>query len=553
MARWIDTTPSVDHRNRVLVLFGRLPRINYPLIGKRLLLVPALILIQQVVAQPIVKSLLTIYPDSAKDVISRNIYGHFSEHLGRCIYEGIWVGENSPIPNTRGIRNDVVAALRNIQIPNLRWPGGCFADEYHWMDGIGPCSKRPKKVNTNWGGVTEDNSFGTHEFMDMCEQLGCEPVICGNIGSGTVKEMSDWVDYLTSDAESPMMDLRKAHGRDKPWKVKFWCVGNETWGCGGIMSPEFYANELGRYSRFLKNNRDSVLYRIASGGHVDDYNWTEVLMKKWSATDGWLQGYMNGYSLHNYTVCHDWSSKGSATDFNEDDWFATLSKTLVMNELISKHSAIMDKYDPGKRVGLVVDEWGNWHDVEPGTNPAFLYQQNTLRDAMVAALNLNIFNKHCSRVTMANLAQVVNVLQAVILTDKEKMLLTPTYHVFDLYKVHQGATFIPLDLTSEDYELNGQKIPALSATASVDSGETIHISIVNVNPKKSVRVSCAIKGVVPASISGKILTSSAMQDHNTFEQPNKVAIKNFSAFKVSGAELIVDVSPKSIVALEIRK
>jgi len=495
---------------------------------------------------------LTIYPDSGKYQISKHIYGHFSEHLGRLIYGGIWVGENNSIPNKNGIRTDIVEALKKIKIPNLRWPGGCFADEYHWKDGIGPRDERPKTINTNWGGVIEDNSFGTHEFMDLCDQLGCEPVICGNIGSGTVEEMSDWVDYLTADNEGPMSRLRKKNGREKPWKVKFWGMGNETWGCGGIMTSDFYADEMARYSRFLRNNNDNVLYKIASGGLEADYNWTETIMKKWSSTGGWLQGYLSGYSLHYYTVPHDWTNKGSATDFNEQDWFTTIFKTLRMDTLVTNHSAIMDKYDPQKRIGLIVDEWGDWHEVEPGTNPGFLYQQNTLRDAMVAAINLNIFNKHCSRVKMANIAQIVNVLQALILTDKEKMILTPTYHVFDLYKVHQDAIFLPFKLESEDYELDGKKIPSLHATASKDSTGLIHISIVNVNPEKSLKVSCGIEGVTSKQISGKILTSENMQDHNTFEQPDNVKIKEFKQFKIEDDKILIDMPSKSIITLEIK-
>ena len=348
---------------------------------------------------------MVVHADAAKDTINRYIYGQFAEHLGHGIYGGLWVGENSSIPNTRGIRNDVVGALKKIHVPAIRWPGGCFADEYHWKDGIGPRADRPKMVNSNWGGVTEDNSFGTHEFMDLCEQLGCQPVICGNIGSGTVREMAEWVQYLTSDGDNPMTALRRKNGREKPWKVKFWCVGNETWGCGGIMSADHYANELGRYSFFLKNYGPNALYKIASGGLERDYDWTETLMKKWKGTDGWLQPYMSGYSLHFYTV-NDWNRKGSATEFAENDWFTTLAKTMAMDTLVTRHGEIMEKYDAQKKIGLIVDEWGNWFDVEPGTNPGFLYQQNTLRDAMVAAVNLNIFHKHCDRVKGASIAQI---------------------------------------------------------------------------------------------------------------------------------------------------
>ncbi|MDR1403564.1 MAG: alpha-N-arabinofuranosidase, partial [Tannerellaceae bacterium] len=415
---------------------------------------------------------LTVNVDQGRDVISKHIYGHFSEHLGHCIYGGYWVGEDSPIPNTRGIRNDVVKALRDISVPNLRWPGGCFADEYHWMDGIGPRSERPKMVNTHWGGVTEDNSFGTHEFLDLCEQLGCEPYISGNLGSGSVEEMSKWVEYITFDGESPMANLRKQNGREKPWNVRFWGVGNESWGCGGNMTPDTYAAFYRHYATYCRNYGDNRLYKIACGANAADYDWTETLMKN--------VGYqMQGLSLHYYTIpTGNWGKKGSATQFDEAEYFATIQRTLFMDELLTKHSTIMDRYDPQKRIGLMTDEWGVWTDVEPGSNPGFLYQQNSLRDAILAAVNLNVFNAHCDRVKMANIAQTVNVLQAVILTDKEKMLLTPTYWVYYLYKVHQDATLLPVSFTSGKYELNGQAIDAVSVSASKDALGKIHLTLV---------------------------------------------------------------------------
>ncbi len=333
---------------------------------------------------------IIINADLGKETINKNIYGHFSEHLGHCIYGGYWVGEDSKIPNTDGIRNDVVTALRDIGIPNLRWPGGCFADEYHWMDGIGPRDERPTMINTNWGGVTEDNSFGTHEFMELCNQLGCEPIICGNLGSGTVQEMSQWVEYLNSNNISPMTDLRKANGQEEPWGVKYWGIGNESWGCGGNMTAEYYSDVMKHYGTFLKDYGDNRLYKIACGPSDVDYDWMETLMKNGNPGRSF-----QGISLHYYTVCHTWAKKGSATQFDESEYFTTLKKTLFMKELLDKHITIMDKYDPSNRVGLIVDEWGNWHDVEPGTNPGFLFQQNTVRDAMVASVNLDLFNNHC--------------------------------------------------------------------------------------------------------------------------------------------------------------
>src|SRR6478672_939193 len=371
---------------------------------------------------------LHVLTRAPKARIAPEIYGHFAEHLGRCIYEGFWVGEDSDIPNTKGIRNDVVEALKNLNIPVLRWPGGCFADEYHWRDGIGPRQQRPRRLNTNWGGVVETNAFGTHEFMDLAEQIGADPYISANVGSGTPQEMMEWMEYMTSDADTELANLRRRNGRDKPWRVPYVGVGNESWGCGGNMRPDYYADEYRRFSTFIKNYSGNRVTKIASGSNGEDYNWTEVLMSR--ATRN-----MDGLSMHYYTLpTGDWNKKGSATQFGEAEWRATLARTLRMEELVRKHSEIMDKYDPMKRVGLMVDEWGTWYDAEPGMPGSRLYQQNSLRDAVAAAINLNIFNQHADRVRMANIAQTVNVLQAVILTNGAKMILTPTYHVFEMFK-----------------------------------------------------------------------------------------------------------------------
>ncbi|MDR0877630.1 MAG: alpha-N-arabinofuranosidase, partial [Treponema sp.] len=433
---------------------------------------------------------ITVGPLQDKIKIDRHIYGHFSEHLGHCIYGGYWVGEDSPIPNIRGIRKDIVAALKHIKIPNLRWPGGCFADEYHWKDGIGPRSDRPKMINTNWGGVTEDNSFGTHEFLDLCSQLECEPYICGNVGSGTVQELSQWVEYINSNAISPMTEARKRNGKEDPWGVRFWGIGNESWGCGGMMTPEFYADNFRRYGVYARNYGGTNLYRIACGPNTDDYNWTRVLMEK-VYDNG--KGFMKGLTLHYYTVPGEWIKKGSATEFDEQEWFTTFKKTYRMDELVHKHGAIMDEYDPRREVSLIVDEWGAWYDVEKGSNPGFLYQQNTLRDALVAAINLNIFNNYAERVRMANIAQTINVLQALILTKDEQMIVTPTYHVFDMYKVHQDAFKLPVTLESDIYVLNGEELPAVSVSASVDGEGRIHISLCNIDPHKEQKIDLQLR------------------------------------------------------------
>ncbi len=488
---------------------------------------------------------VSLRPDAPGPVVNPNIYGHFAEHLGRCIYEGFWVGEDSKIPNTRGIRNDVVAALKELKIPVLRWPGGCFADEYHWKNGIGPREQRPSMINTHWGGVVENNHFGTHEFFDLCELLGTEPYICGNVGSGSVEEMMEWVEYMTSDSDSPMPNLRRKNGREKPWKLKYFGVGNESWGCGGNMRPEYYADLYRRYNTFAKNYSGNTLYRIAGGANSADYNWTEVLMKNAGKK-------MNGLSLHYYSTPGGWKKKKRATEFDESGWHGALTAAHFMDELVSNHSLIMDKYDPEKKVGLVVDEWGVWWSVEKGTNPGFLYQQNTLRDAMVAALHFHIFQRHADRVTMANIAQTVNVLQAMILTDKEKMLLTPTYWVFEMFKGHQGGTVIPAEVQSPDYVLGDAKVPVLSASATRDASGAMLVSLVNSDPGKALSVSLSLPGADAKSVSGRVLTAPEMQAHNTFEAPDTVKPVAFSAFKANGDAVTVELPAKSIVTLQIR-
>ncbi|MDR2038548.1 MAG: alpha-N-arabinofuranosidase [Bacteroidales bacterium] len=485
-----------------------------------------------------------IHPEQGRQIISKHIYGHFAEHLGSCIYGGIWVGENSSIPNVRGYRKDVLDALKSLQIPNLRWPGGCFADEYHWMDGIGPRDQRPKMVNNNWGGVVEDNSFGTHEFLNLCEILACEPYVSANVGSGTVEEMAKWVEYITSDGDSPMANLRRKNGREKSWKVKYWGVGNESWGCGGDMRPEYYADLYRRYAVYCRNYDGNQLYKVASGASDYDYNWTEVLMKN-------IGHRMNGLSLHYYTV-KGWSgSKGSATNFNNDDYYWTIAKCMEIEEVIQKHIVIMDKYDRNKHIGLLVDEWGTWWDVEPGTNPGFLFQQNTLRDAFVAALSLHVFHKYADRIRMANIAQVVNVLQSIILTKDDKMLLTPTYHVFDMYKVHQDATFLPLDIISDTKLINHRNIPVVNVSASKDKNGKYHVSLTNIDLEAGREVNIDISAMQIAKVKGTVLTSGNINDHNTFEKNDLVKPADFSTFKINKGILNVQLPAKSIVVLEL--
>ena len=473
--------------------------------------------------------------------INKEIYGHFSEHLGRCIYNGIYVGEASQIPNIHGIRKDVVEAFKEIKMPVLRWPGGCFADEYHWKDGVGEKSKRKKLVNKSWGSVTEDNSFGTHEFMELCELVGCEPYIAGNVGSGTVQELAEWVEYMTADNVCPMSDLRHENGREEPWKLRYLGIGNEAWGCGGNMTPEYYASEYKKYATFCRDLGGSKLYKIACGPSGADYNWTDVMMK---SVPAWL---MNGLSLHFYSI-PDWNKKGFALEFDESEYYELMNIVNYTDELLKLHTGIMNRYDPKGEVALIVDEWGTWFDVEPGTNPAFLYQQNTMRDALVAAVSLNIFNRHTDRVKMANLAQAVNVLQALILTEGEKMLKTPTYHVFDLYKEHQDAENVYCWLENENLS-EGKNVPMLSASASVKNG-VLTITAANCSLSDEAEISCELCGIDAGEVSARILTDE-IHAHNDFDRPDSVTVKPFTA-ALENSKLGLKLPPCSVVEVTIR-
>ncbi|MBR2150916.1 MAG: alpha-N-arabinofuranosidase [Prevotella sp.] len=502
----------------------------------------------------------TLHADQGKEKINKEIYGQFAEHLGSCIYGGLWVGENSPIPNIKGYRKDVFEALKALQVPVLRWPGGCFADDYHWMDGIGPKEQRPSLRNNNWGGTIEDNSFGTHEFLNLCEMLGCEPYISGNVGSGTVKEMAQWVEYMTSDGDTPMARLRRQNGRDKAWHVKYFGIGNEAWGCGGNMTPEYYSNEYRKFNTYLRDQPGNRLYRIASGASDYDYKWTEVLMEK-------IGRQMQAVSLHYYT-CAGWDgSKGSAIQFDTDQYYWALAKCLEIEEVIQKHKAIMDKADPKNSIGLLVDEWGTWWDEEPGTIAGHLYQQNALRDAFVASLSLNVFHRHTDRVKMANIAQVVNVLQSMILTDQQgtgHMVLTPTYHVFQMYTPFQDATYLPIDIHSEtikvskayfkekaDDKTGTRTLPLLSASAARTADGNIVVALTNVSLDKSQVIDIVLEGFTARQVSGRILTSGNVADYNDFQHPDKVVPAEFKDAKLKKGVLTVKLPAKSLVVLTL--
>ncbi|MFR2794626.1 MAG: alpha-N-arabinofuranosidase [Eisenbergiella sp.] len=498
---------------------------------------------------------LYINEKKKKGRIEPEIYGHFSEHLGRCIYEGLYVKEDSGIPNKNGMRTDVVEALKEMQIPVLRWPGGCFADEYHWKDGIGPKETRKRMINTHWGGVVEDNSFGTHEFFELCEQLGCKTYVNGNVGSGTVQEMSEWVEYMTFDGVSPMAQLRKENGHEKPWKVDYFGVGNENWGCGGNMTPEYYANLYRRYQTYVRHYDSAApIQKICGGPNVDDTNWTKKVLDTCYASPNnpSAHGFMDGLSLHYYVHPGGWDKKGSATDFDEKTWYLTMEKALYIEELINMHSRIMDEFDPEKKIGLMVDEWGCWFDVEPGTNPGFLYQQSTMRDALVAAVSLNIFNRHCDRVKLACIAQMVNVLQSVVLTEGDKMILTPTYHVFHMYRHHQGAQLLDSELAGTETAGAGESsVPALQESVSMQEDGTVIVTIANMSVEKSYPVDLIFMEKKPESAEARILTNE-MHAKNTFEEPDVVKEEDFDGVMLTERGASFTIPACSVVSLRLR-
>jgi alpha-N-arabinofuranosidase len=488
---------------------------------------------------------VTVHGDRPAPKFDKRIFGQFAEHLGTGIYGGIWVGKGSRIPNVDGYRRDVLDALKAIRVPVVRWPGGCFADEYHWREGIGAPSKRKVKINTNWGGVTEDNAVGTHEFMNYSELLGAEPYVSGNVGNGTPSEMAEWVEYMTSPSGSSLARERAANGRKTPWVLPMFGIGNELWGCGGNMRAEYAADVTRRYSTFIKMPEGQKVMKIASGANSEDYNWTDVMMRDASRE-------FDGIGVHYYTIPYEWNRKGAATGFDEDQWARTLAKTIRMEELITRHAAIMDKHDPKKRVALLVDEWGTWYDQEPGSHPGFLYQQNSLRDALVTSLNFDIFARHTDRLRGANIAQMVNVLQAMMLTDGNRMVKTPTYWVFDLYKDYQDGVVLPVDVQSRWYSKNQWVLKAVSASAVRGVDGAVHMGLTNVDPNQPATVTVKLDGVTGAAMTGRILTAAAMDAHNTFDAPNAVVPTAFTGATLSGGTVQVTLPPKSVVMLDIR-
>ncbi len=489
--------------------------------------------------------------------IDRNIFGQFAEHLGHGVYEGIWVGPDSTIPNTRGIRNDVVAALKALKVPNVRWPGGCFADEYHWRKGIGPADRRAISLNPNWGGVTEPNTFGTNEFLDFVDQIGSEAYISVNVGSGTPQEAAEWLEYMTAAQPTTLAKERAANGHPSPYKIAYLGIGNESWDCGGNMTPDYYLDQLKIYSRFVRNfnpaqqdKQQMLKIAVGPGGDGPRWTeWTEAIMKAYqSHTWSWD---MSGLSMHNYTVVK-WPPSYASVGFGEAEYAQILKSTLEMEGLVSKYSAMMDKYDPQKKVALVVDEWGGWYAPLPGSNPGFLVQQNSLRDALLAALNLNIFARHAERVRMANIAQMINVLQAMIITDKEKMVLTPTYYAFRMYVPFQDATSVPVTFDGGTYARGETSLPRVDAIAAKDKNGKLWLALTNLDPNQRAEMQVSLNGLQAKSATGETLTAPKVDSVNTFASPNTVAPKPFSA-PAQGGKLALNLEPKSLTVVSLEQ
>jgi alpha-N-arabinofuranosidase len=480
--------------------------------------------------------------------INKNVYGQFAEHLGRGIYGGIWVGEGSPIPNTRGLRNDVLRALKDLRVPVVRWPGGCYADQYHWRDGIGPRNRRKKTVNASWGGVVEDNAFGTHEFFDLVEQLGADAYVSVNVGTGSPREMAEWVEYMTSDAKGAMAHLRRSNGREKPWRLNYLGIGNEAWGCGGSMTPEYYTHLYKHFATFIKTPKENSPVVVASGGMNQETIWTQHLLG--NVKESWTLR-LDGISHHYYTIpTGEWARKGSAIGFPEEEWFSTLFRTLEVRGILASNVRVLNQLDTKKKVGFYLDEWGTWYDSAEGASQSDLYQQNSLRDAVLAALNFHVFHEFADRLQMTNIAQMINVLQAMILTDGDRMLLTPTYHAFHMYRPFQGARQIPAVVQgAPEYRQGGKAISKISATAARGTDGKLYLGLVNTHPRDSEQVRIDRSSPLTKA-SGRMLTGASLDAHNTFAEPNRVRPTPIELTGSNG-RLEVTLPPRSILVVAL--
>jgi alpha-L-arabinofuranosidase len=484
--------------------------------------------------------------DEPIGTINPNVQGHFIEHLGACVYGGCWVGQKSSIKNYKGIRLDVIEALRAIKPPVLRWPGGCFADDYHWKDGIGPKHQRPKTVNLHWGDCVETNEFGTHEFMDLCQVIGAKPYLAGNLGSGSPTELRKWIEYCNYPSGTSLSDQRIENGAPKPFGVEYWGVGNENWGCGGNMSAADYAAEYRRFANYVRAWGGTEPELVACGPLGNDLNWTRSFFEKLYEKGPRDCIRINGFAAHHY--CFNRGETGAhALDFDKYGWYSLLTDAQKMEPLIVQQRELMDEYDPIRKIGLIVDEWGSWHRATDGA--AELWQQNCIRDAMLAALTLDIFNRHADKIQMANIAQTINVLQALILTDGDKLIKTPTYHVYDMYKDHQGGESVRLEIDCNPIH----ELQQVSGSASVKDSR-LSITLTNLSLDSGVEVRLSLPDLTLYQ-AGELYELSYPQGkvtaHNNFEEPEAVYMVFKEPVEITPEGACFELAPASIVRLSL--
>jgi alpha-N-arabinofuranosidase len=514
-----------------------------------------------------------IFLDESKGTIAPEIYGQFTEHIGGVIYDGVWVGEQSRIPNRYGIRKELVERMNQIHVPILRWPGGCFADSYDWKDGIGPVAQRPKRTNF-WevdpdaarlhgkgAQVIEPNEFGTNEFMRFCQLTKAEPYLAVNLRSQPALEFDHWVEYCNAPAGGTTLgDMRAKSGFTDPFNVRYWGVGNESWGCGGNFTPEEYASEFRRYTTWIPEFGVD-LQLIGAGPNGNDIDWTHKFFEQIVTDHPYHNPHFKGWSIHHYASDlsrgkpHDWiTGKGDALKFEVVDWYEIMRECYRIEKIMSDQWAVMGQYDPEHQVKLVVDEYGPWYREGTELDPTHIFgQQVTVRDALATALTLDAFNRNCEKVSVATCAQLVNNLNALFLCHEDRFFATPNFYVFEMYAAHQGAQSLRAEFGAPDihYDRDGKDTTFWGLNGSASrKGRTVTLTMVNPSLSSPVDTQIALRGGDATAASGVVLNASDMHAHNTFDQPE--AVKSASlAVSVSSGLLKVSIPPASVSKIEI--
>ena len=488
---------------------------------------------------------ITILPKEPIGTIRPAVYSQFAEHIGGVIYDGVWVGPDSKIPNVQGIRKDIIDHVKRIGPVVVRWPGGCFADAYHWRDGIGPREKRPRR-HGRWRDDTESNQFGTHEFLTFCKLCGVEPYLAANVGTGTASEYQNWVEYCNAPAgATSLADERGANGDRDPFGVRYWGVGNESWGCGGKFTPEDYCREYRRFTEWVPNY-GVPLYLIAAGPNGNDVDWTRRFFAKWA--DG-ARAPIRGWSPHYYC-----GTTGHATKFTDDQWYEMLEKANRMERLIGDQWAAMGEFDREHKVKLIIDEWGTWHPEGTEINKRHLFEQmGTLRDALVAGLTLDTFNRHADKVDMANIAQLVNNLQSLFLADGDKFVATPNFHVFETYRPHQGAQAVRLDVQAPEvgFKAGGRDAKVFRVAGSASRNERgLTLTLVHTHASEPAEIVVRVRDAKIARARHTTLTHKALNAHNTFERPDEVT-PTAADVEAREGELRLTLAPASVNRFDI--